>query len=339
MKRAISLVTAVTMAILFAFSSSSCESSLTQKENSRVFYEYFDTWGTLYDYSGAAYEEFSVAADEVEKILKDYHELCDIYNTYEGKNNLATLNAMAGKGPVKLDARLVELLLYSKEIYYLTNGEMNVAFGAVLEIWHEFRKYAEDVPSYEILLEANKHTDIEKMIIDQERGTVELLDPEMSLDVGAIAKGYAVEEVAKYLESNGLTSFVLDMGGNLRAIGTKKDGSPWRAGVLNPFKEGEYAGYYDLADMALVTSGNYERFYTVDGVRYHHIIDEDTLFPKNIYASVSVKAPSSALADSLSTAFFNMEIEEIEAALTLLQNVSVLLIESDGKITELGNKQ
>ena len=132
MRKIISLV----LIIGFCFSLFACEEAPSEKENSRVYYEYFDTWGTLYDFSGSSYSDFSRIADEVDAILKDYHELCDIYNSYEGKSNLATLNAMAGKGPVKLDSRLIDLLEYSKEICYLTGGETNVAFGAVLKIWH-----------------------------------------------------------------------------------------------------------------------------------------------------------------------------------------------------------
>jgi len=310
-------------------------------ENSRVYFDYFDTWGTLYDYSGMDYGEFSAVADEVEKILKDYHELSDIYNTYEGKNNLATLNLMAGKGPVELDSRLIDMLEYSKEIHEITNGETNVAFGAVLKIWHEHRTEGSkkpqlaSLPDIELLREASEHADIDKMIINRETGTVELLDAKMSIDVGAVAKGYTVEVIAKYLESRGFTSMVIDMGGNLRAVGSRPDGSPFAAGVKSPFEEGKYAASFEISSEALVTSGGYLRFYTVDGVSYHHIIDKETLFPKNDYASVSVKAPSSALADALSTALFNMEISEAEALISTLEGVSAVFVKSNGEIVNV----
>ena len=314
---------------------SSCNDTSKENPNSRVFYDYFDTWGTLYDYSGAPYSEFSAVADEVDKILKEYHELCDIYNTYDGKNNLATLNAMAGKGPVKLDLKLISLLEYSKNIYYITNGEANIAFGSVLKIWHEYREEGASIPERSLLEEANLHTDIEKIIIDKKAGTVELLDPEMSLDVGAVAKGYAVEMVAQYLEGRNLDSYFFDMGGNLRAIGEKETGVPFSAAVQNVVLGG-YAARFELASNALVTSGSYVRYYTVNGVNYHHIIDKDTLFPKNDYISVSVKAPSSALADSLSTALFNMELNEAEALVASLADVSVVFVLPDGEVIKLG---
>ncbi|MBQ7332982.1 MAG: FAD:protein FMN transferase [Clostridia bacterium] len=322
------------LALLCLFSLFSCGDGESGKENTRLFYDYFDTWGTLYDFSGARYSDFSKVADEVEKILKEYHELCDIYNKYEGKNNLATVNEMAGRGPVEVDEKLIELLEYSKEIYYLTNGETNVAFGSVLKIWHEYREAGVDVPDITELEEANLHTDIEKMVINHSLGTVELLDSRMSLDVGAVAKGYAVEMVAEYLKEKELSSYFFDMGGNLRAIGEKSNGVPFSSAVQNVVLGG-YAARFELFDSALVTSGSYVRYYTVDGINYHHIIDKDTLFPKNDYVSVSVKATSSALADALSTALFNMDIQEAEVLLGKLTGVSAVFVKPDGQVVKI----
>lgn len=326
------------VSLLFAITS--CE----KEENSRVYFDYFDTWGTLYDYSGSSYKEFCTVADEVENILKEYNELADIYNVYEGKNNLATLNMNAGQGPVPIDEKLIDLIEYGIEIYHITNGETNIAFGAVLRIWHEYRESAENDPSFSlvpdvsVLSRAALHTDINDIVIDRDRGTVELLDSEMSLDVGAIAKGYAVEMVAKYLHGQDLNSYFFDMGGNLRAIGTEKDGSPFLAAVANSVNGG-YAARFELSDEALVTSGSYVRFYTVDGVVYHHIIDKDTLFPKNDYVSVSINAPSSALADALSTAFFNMSISEAEAILGSLPEVSAVFVTAEGEVIKIGKPE
>lgn len=303
-------------------------------ENSRLYYDYFDTWGTLYDFSGASYSEFSVVADEVEKILKEYHELSDIYNVYDDKNNLATLNSKAGEGPVKLDEKLLDMLEYATEMYYLTGGETNIAFGSVLRIWHDYREEGTRVPDKAELEAAAQHTDIEKLLIDRDAGTAELLDSEMSLDVGAIAKGYAVEMVAKYLAGRDLESYFFDMGGNLRAIGGKSDGSPFAAAVENKVIGG-YAARFELKNTALVTSGSSPRSYTVDGVTYHHIIDKDTLFPKNDYVTVSVKAPSSAVADALSTALFNMTQAEARALLGSLPEVSAVFVMADGEVLKI----
>ena len=313
----------------------SCEK--TKGPNSRVFYEYFDTVGTLYDYSGASYQDFCEIADGVEGVLAEYHRLCDIYNEYDGLNNVATLNSKAGKGAVKLDAKLLDVLDFGIEMYYATGGEVNIAFGAVTSLWHEAREDGTGLPDTALLEEASLHTDIEMLVINREAGTAELIDGNMRLDLGAIAKGYAVEMAAKYINGNDLSSYVLDMGGNLRAVGAKPDGAGWKCAVRNPSTENgqPYVAYHEIKDNALVTSGGYERYYTVGGVRYHHIIDKDTLFPKDTYLSVSVLAPSSAVADALSTAVFNMELDEAESLVGSFPGVKITLVMKNGEVREI----
>lgn len=298
-------------------------------------YAWFDTYSTVRDYSGESPEEFNKTFSEISELFDYYHTLFDIYNEYDGGPiNLCTLNRLAGTGAVKVDKELIEFLEYSIEMYALTHGEVNIAMGAVLSVWHEYRVPGTAIPPEDVLISASEHCDINKIIIDKENSTVELADSEMSLDVGAIAKGYATEKVAQMLKERGKSGYVLDIGGNLRAVGTKADGSPWRAGVRNPDFNGEsYIHRFDIADSSAVTSGNYERYYTVNGVNYHHIIDKDTLMPSVHFASVTVLCESSALADALSTALFNMTASEGKALVETLDGVSVIWVDLDGEIT------
>ncbi|MBE6643793.1 MAG: FAD:protein FMN transferase [Ruminococcaceae bacterium] len=299
-----------------------------------MFYDYFDTVGTFMDYSGMSDEKFDALADRVEATLAEFHKLYDIYNEYEGITNLASVNKNAGNGQLKVDEKIVDMLLYSKQMYSLTGGKVNVAMGAVLEIWHNYRTAGKEIPGMDILTAAAEHTDINSLVIDEENLTVELLDPKMSLDVGAIAKGYAVEMTAKMLEAEGYTSLVLDVGGNLRAIGEKPSGKGWTAGVTNPASPYSQTYVYtmEIKNAALVTSGGYQRFYMVDGVRYHHIINGETLMPENYYLSVSIKSPSSALSDALSTAVFNMKYEDAAAFIDKLDGVFAVFVLPDGEV-------
>ncbi len=297
-------------------------------------YAWFDTYSTVRDYSGESVEEFNKTFSEISELFDYYHRLFDIYNEYDGVVNLCTLNRLAGTGAVKVDKELIEFLEYSIDMHSLTNGEVNIAFGAVLSVWHEYREEGVALPPEDVLVSASKHCDINKIIIDKENSTVELADSEMSLDVGAIAKGYATEKAAEMLKEQGKSGYVLDIGGNLRAVGTKADGSPWRAGVRNPdFSGDSYIYRFDISDSSAVTSGNYERYYTVNGVNYHHIIDKDTLMPSVHFASVTVLCESSALADSLSTALFNMTASEGKALVETLDGVFVIWVGLDGGIT------
>lgn len=263
-------------------------------------------------------EEFTEYATIIRNNLNEYHQLYDIYNDYEGVNNIKTINDNAGIKPVKVDKRIIDLIKFSMNLYEKTNGQTNIAFGAVLQIWHEYRTEGiEDpvnaaLPSEEELRNAAMHTNIEDIIIDDELSTVFLKDPMMSLDVGAIAKGYATEEVSKIVRDSGMTSGLLSVGGNIRAINnniiTKE---PWNVGVQDPNSQhGEFLQLVKLDDKSLVTSGNYERYYTVDGEKYNHIVDPDTLFPSRHFASVSIICEDSGVADSLSTAVFSMPFEE-----------------------------
>ena len=182
------------------------------------------------------------------------------------------------------------------------------------------------------LQEASKHTDIEDLIIDTENNTVFLADPEMSLDVGAIAKGYAVEQIAKHLESKGITGYILNVGGNVRTIGMA-DKEKWKVGIENSDiedKENPYIEYLKLSGESVVTSGSYQRFYVVDGKEYHHIIDPQTLMPGKKYLSVSVVTDDSGLGDAMSTALFIMDYEEGKKLVESTNDVEAMWVLQDG---------
>ena len=306
----------------------------TKAKSKILSFVYFDTESTLYDYSGSKDSDFAALVEDVKQSLQNYHKLYDIYNEYEGMVNLATINKNAGNGAVSTDKKIIDMLLFSKEMYALTDGEVNVAMGAVLKIWHSYREMGDRIPPKQELEAAALHTDINNLVIDEENLTVELLDPQMSLDVGAIAKGYAVEMIARKMEEKGLTGLVIDVGGNLRAIGTKKDGTGWKTGVKNP-TGGEYVYYHELKNEAIVTSGSYERFYTVDGVKYHHIINGETLMPENHYLSVTVISNNSAFSDALSTAVFNMKYDEAKTFAKTLLGTKIVVVLPNGKTEEL----
>ncbi len=305
-------------------------------------FDYFDTVTTITGYaeSKAAFDE---TAEKILSELGEYHRLFTIYHRYDGLENLCTVNEPVDgvHRTVTVDRRILDMLLYAGEMYALTDGRVNIAMGSVLSIWHDYRTAgmndpsAARLPPMDKLAEAAKHTNIENLIIDEQACTVTITDPQMTLDVGAIAKGYAVEMVAKSLEEQGVTGYVLNVGGNVRTIGAKADGSPWTVGIENPLEDPDepYLAYLNLAGESLVTSGSYQRYYLVDGQRYHHIIDPDTLMPSEGYLSVSVVCQSSAMGDALSTALFCMTPEDGLALVESLEGVEVLWVKNDGTRT------
>ena len=304
----------------------------------KVYYTYFDTVSYVYDYAGDSAERFDDRSAEVSHILKEYHQLFDIYHEYAGITNLCTLNKAAGGEALELDPRLIDFLLCAREMYDRTGGEMNVMLGAVLRLWHDCREAATEdpehasIPDAEALREAAAHTDISLLEIDPVKCTARIADPLASIDVGAVGKGYAVERAAEYLEREQALGYVLNVGGNIRCIGSRPDGSGWVTAIRDPDPASEdYALRIRIRDTACVTSGVYERFFTVDGVRYHHIIDKDTLMPAAYYGSLTVVTKDSGLADGLSTALFCMPWEEGLKLAESLEGVEVLWILPDGE--------
>ena len=279
---------------------------------------YEATFLTLFDtvtvVKGAAdsKEAFSEIAYAIRDGLQEYHQLFDIYNDYEGITNLKTVNDMAGQAPVKVDRRIIELLLDCREYYELTGGLVNVAMGSVLKLWHNARNNGindpanASLPNTQELTEAAQHADMTAVIIDEEASTVYISDPKVQLDVGAVAKGWAAQRVAESAPEG----LLISVGGNVCATGPKDEkGTPWVVGVQNPAGDNYLHTIY-VSEVSVVTSGDYQRCYAVDGVLYHHIIDPETLFPGTYWRSVTIVCADSGLADALSTALFLLPLEE-----------------------------
>lgn len=264
---------------------------------------------------------FRAQAQQIHDELEEYHQLYDIYNTYEGINNLKTVNDMAGVAPVAVDRRIIDLLIFCRDMHGKTGGLVDATMGSVLSLWHEARvngiDFPEDayLPDDAVLREAAKHTGFDKLVIDEDAGTVYLTDPAASLDVGAIGKGYAVEMVSRGLPEG----LLLSVGGNIRATGVNPMTElPWTAGVQDPDgSQNDYLHVLYVDGVSVVTSGDYQRYYTVDGVRYGHIIDPRTLYPTGLWRAVCILAPDSAVADALSTALYLLPVEEGQKILDL----------------------
>lgn len=298
------------------------------KQYTATFLTLFDTVTTIVG-PGETEEAFQAKAQQIHDDLLYYHQLFDIYQAYEGVNNLKTVNDQAGIAPVTVDSAIIELLRDCKDYYELTDGKVNVAMGSVLTLWHEARTdglrdpLSAKLPDSEKLTAAAEHMSIDDVIIDEEASTVYLADPALRLDVGAVAKGWATQRVAEQAPSG----LLISVGGNVCATGPKNGDSPWIIGIQNPDGEGNLHTLY-LDRGTVVTSGDYQRTYWVEGKQYHHIIDPDTQMPSDHWRSVSVICGDSGLADALSTALFLLPLEEGKA-LAARCGVEVLWVDAD----------
>lgn len=335
MKKLVSVV--LSLLILLSL----CACSQNSKELfTRDFLDLFDTASsvTAADSSREAFENnFSLVYEE----LKTYSRLYDIYNSYGDTVNLKYINENAASAPVKADERIIDLLLWGKEAYEISGGRVNIAMGAVLSVWHEAREYAAQnpdgayLPDEELLRQRARHTDINDLIIDEENSTVYFADDQMSIDAGAIAKGYVCERIYEFIEQNNIwDSVLIDLGGNVKSIGCKDNTAsvPFSVAIAAPD-----GGYTDIVKVcggaSVVTSGDYHRYYTVNGKRYCHIISPDTLMPAEGVKSVTVICDDSALADVLSTALFQMSVEEGMAVIAAAENAEAVWVDAGGEVS------
>lgn len=278
-----------------------------------TFLDLFDTVTTIVGYADSE-EVFQEMVQPIHDRLLEYHQLFDIYNTYEGINNLKTINDNAGQEAVMVDEDIIALLLDCKEYYEATDGRVNAAMGSVLSLWHESRNKSlndplhAELPDMDALKDAAEHISFDEIIIDEEKNTVFIQDEDVRLDVGAIAKGWAAQQIMMQAPDRMLIS----VGGNVCATGPKdEEGTPWVVGIQNPDEgENEYVHTIYVSVGSVVTSGDYQRVYTVDEKSYHHIVDPETLYPSEYWRSVTIVCEDSGLADMLSTALFLLPLEE-----------------------------
>lgn len=306
-------ILSIIMAVLMLSGCTAPMGDQMKKQYRATFLEVFDTVTTIVGMEEDE-ETFRSQAQVIYEELKKYHQLFDIYNTYEGITNIKNINDNAGIEPVKVDKIMIDFLTDCQDFYEVTNGKVNVAMGSVLRLWHDARTEGIDdplhakLPDQSALKEAALHADIDKMVINIEESTVFLEDVAMRLDVGAVAKGWSVQRVAEACESG----YLISVGGNVCATGPKDEkNSPWVIGIEDPDAYAEsYLHTINVTKGCVVTSGDYQRHYVVDGKLYHHIIDPKTLYPSNYWRTVSVVCEDSGVADALSTALFLMDQED-----------------------------
>lgn len=254
-------------------------------------------------------------------MFREYNDLFDIYNDYENLSNLKTINDNAGIQPVKVDARIIDLLKEAKQFYEISNGAFDITIGSLLKVWHEYRDEGivlnqngenAPLPSMDELEKASAFCGWDMVEINEADSTVFIKEKGVSLDVGGIAKGFAAERIGEYMDETDIAYAAVNAGRNIRTVNAKTDGTPWVIGIASP---ADGSGVYCTVEMdgtgSFVTSGDYERYFIgEDGKRYHHIIDPKTLKPADYYHSVSIVTPDSSAADCLSTTLFTLSIEE-----------------------------
>lgn len=312
MKKLISLI----LCLVLLGGCSAVKTEQGKKQYSATFLDLFDTVTTMVG-KAESKQAFEDLVNPIRDELERYHKFFDIYEEYDGVNNLKTVNDKASVSPVTVDKVILDLLQDCKDYYTATNGVFNPAMGSVLKLWHDAREDGVNdpetayLPDFEALKKASGHINPDNIILDRENSTVFISDPELKIDVGAIAKGWAVQKVCK----NAPKGLLISVGGNVYATGPKDEkGTAWAVGIQDP-NGNSNLHVLNITSGSVVTSGSYQRAYAVDGKLYHHIIDPKTLYPGELWTSVTIVCEDSGLADVLSTSLFLLDREQGQALL------------------------
>lgn len=248
-------------------------------------------------------------------------------------SELSHVNDMAGKEPVKVSDDTFYVISKALEYARLTNGAFDPTVGPLVKLWN-IGNGGEKVPPEKEILAAKSLINWRDLIVDEKAHTVFLKKAGMRIDLGAIAKGYAADELEKIMLADKVKAAIIDLGGNIFVYGTKRDKSPWKVGIQNPDSpRGDYLAIVTGAQMTVVTSGIYERFFFENGKRYHHILSTQTGFPvDNGLVSVSIVSKSSIDADALSTSLFILGIQKGMEFLRQFPDTYAVFIDNQRKV-------
>ncbi|MBN1647327.1 MAG: FAD:protein FMN transferase [Spirochaetales bacterium] len=263
--------------------------------------------------------------EDIENLMSPSLEGSDIYK----------LRQNAGTAPIKVHEDTMNVVLKGIEYYTLSEGYLDISIGPLVSLWNI---NSEDtvVPEKGRIEEALDNMGLTEVQIDKKKGEIYLPRHGMALELGAVAKGYASDKVAEYLKKSGIKKALINLGGNVYALGRKAPDKEWAIGIQNPFaaeNRGKTVGLVRVADRAVISSGPYERKFYENGMRYHHILDPFTGFPiVNNIESISIICAKGVDGDALSTSLFALGVEKGLALAESLDDTEAVYITSDKKV-------
>lgn len=251
-------------------------------------------------------------------------------------SDVSIINKNAGIEPVQVHDDVYYVIKKAKYYATISNGAYDPTIGPLARLWNvtgSEERERDSIPTEEQILEKKSLVDYNDLEL-MEDNKVYLKRKGMQLDLGGIVKGYAADEVKRIFLENGVKSAIINLGGNIYALGEKADESPWNIGVTNPFQsDGSYMGVLKAKDKSIVTSGDYERYFEYNGKRYHHILDYRTGYPTdNELTSVSIISDYSIDGDALSTTLFVLGVEDGLKLLEDLEGIEVIFVTKDKKV-------
>lgn len=281
-------------------------------------------------------------AAAIEQGMAEIRRLDRMMSLYRDDSQVTKVNLAAGSRPVKVSPEMIEVAEAAARISALTEGAFDVTVGPLVVLW-QMRLKEGRVPADEEIARVRQRVNYRNIVIDRKEGTLFLRKPNMVMDFGGVAKGYAADRAVDVLRKKGINDAIIAIAGDIRLIGRRADGKPWRVGVQHPREKGKTLAVLDLTDTYISTSGDYERYTIVQKKRYHHIIDPRTGRPARGMQTVTVVADRGEVGDPLTTALFilgpdhGMQILKASGYEAIMGDASGRVIMTDGiRIMEEG---
>ena len=285
--------------------------------------------GTLVTLTAVAPSE-EAAQRAVTAGFQEIHRLEGILSTWIASSDLSRVNAAAGREPVRVAPEAFHLVKRSLELAQVTEGGFNIAVGPAVELWSVTERA--HIPTGDELARLKPLADLSLVRLDERAGTIFLARHGMRIDVGGIGKGYAADRAVEVMREAGASAGVAAISGDIKTFGHMPAGQRFRFGIRHPREPGVVLATLDMENEAISTAGDYERYFERDGVRYHHILDPQTLQPARLCQSVTVVAAEGTLADGLDTGLFVMGPERAMALVERLDGVEAVIVDHAGTL-------
>ncbi|HMS84238.1 MAG TPA: FAD:protein FMN transferase [Nitrospira sp.] len=269
----------------------------------------------------SGHKAVQVGFDEIKRLER-------LLSTWRADSELSHVNSEAGHRPVQVSQETVELVTRALEMVELTAGGFNIALGPAIDIWSVTER--EHIPDQEELQRLKPLVDWRDVQVNRKTDTIYLPRKGMRIDIGGIGKGYAADRAVEEMKRTGATGGVVALSGDIKTFGVLPDRKGFPVGIRHPREEGTVMAVLDLHDEAISTAGDYERFFERDGIRYHHILDSQTLQPARGCQSVTVIAKEGTVADGLDTGIFVLGPERGMALVEHLPGVEAIIVDANG---------
>ena len=286
---------------------------------------------TLVSTQEVANQYLNAAQGEIERIER-------LISSWDANSQTAEINRQAGIKPVKVAKELYDLIARSIEISKITQGAFDISYAALDPVWF-FDGRMKAVPSESERLKSVQNIGFKDLVLNAKEQTVYLPKKGMNIGFGAIGKGYAADATKKLMKSLGVSSGIINASGDLTSWGKKPDGTDWQVGISNPENPAKVFSWFPVRDAAVATSGNYEKYVTLEGKQYSHIMDPRTGMPVSGIKSVTVFAPNAELADAFATAVFIMGIDTGIDTISQLPGMSCIIVDAENNIHHSPNIQ